>query len=1653
MEIPEHVNQVTCSGNELSCAGKKEVLTCHCCEYRCNEETSMILHLVHHHDFTNTIADSQVTGFLYEGNHYCCQTCAFLSPSRLMFQEHIRCHTFASPYTCAACSQAVDLKHVIAHYDTSHSKTLAPAIRIASSTLVDEIMQKLGPSAPFSISEIPISPQQVKALASPHNGKNGDVDRPDSSNLASPDSSERSEEPLPSTVGLTDCQLLQVLVTNCNYTDGAFVCGLCKFSTQYLPVISKHLHADVQRWNCNCVGCRSSHYSNCIVITAAMTKLKKKQLQVVGKEKVPTRAGPVSPMVIAAVNSDPELNQTNAAGGSNRPSTSEETSQVSSSTPCHKDGKKVHTVKLLCDLVDDTYVCKSCKFYEKDAAVFRKHLWDDIHQCGDCTHNGLNLRSSVDNNKCTILNSLMQMLLIRKNDMDRQKGGERNGNTRMPSAEGTADAHAERSHEEGFSGSGTAENVQQQKVSNEKDTRSQDVNANAVSLDNGVETDSEESEFFRCGFVNCRSSFSDVAGLKKHIVSAHKSMKVYPCPYCSCLWPDYNHLMEHIPAHSGPTPYRCVQCDVCFEKSTMLRNHLDKMHRVNKLFRCTFDGCEYVSNIWTEFKMHNFTFHPSEGLYTCFACQKKLADLSSYFWHIESGMVTLICCSYCPMKSKMRHTILRHSNSVHQGLDLKVTVQTEVKCATEPDSTQLKLYHPKPSSEQLVLYTCDSCDFASDNKPTVVEHVKCHQLDSSRHFAFVCSHCPFGTAGLQGFNVHVADHRGMTTHHFRYYKCTHCLYTSNQMTLIEKHLQAKHTHKLFKFEVQQEIVTGKGRMAGVRHEVVKGKDTHTVKLRELLTCKDTQSELQKETVTSKGTQSDIQNDVTGKDSQSEVHKEMAIGKGTQSEVHKEMAIGTGTQSEVQKDDLTSNGALSGLKKHVSSKGSQADEQQEVVQVEDIQSKVHQQNVTTGTSNSAKVQIGVKDKNSKAVMQRKIPTGKGSKSKVQKVVGGRDSRSKAHMKGKGSIKSRRSVKSTTGGTILKKKLVILLERCDAPSSNVSRKEVMERCAVSSDSVARKEVMMERCAVPSDNVPRKEVTRCGVPSGSLHRKEVAVKCGILNDSVSRKEVMEKGDVPNCSVSRKEITEGCDVPSDSVPRKEVTERCDVPSDSVPRKEVTERYDVLSDSVPRKEVTERCDVLSDSVPRKEVTERYDVLSDSVPRKEVTERYDVLSDSMPRKEVTERCDVLSDSVPRKEVTERCDVLSDSVPRKEVTERCDVLSDSVPRKEVTERCDVLSDSVPRKEVTERCNVLSDSVPRKEVTERCDVLSDSVPRKEVTERCDVPNDSVPRKEATERCDVPWDPSKEVSIKKEPVDEEPVSGELLVIQSIKTEIEEDSPALESLAKESTAIERFHCELCVFSCGDWSRLHEHIKASHENVTQWNNVSMSVTTAAYIDSPKPSQIRPGESAASDAEESSDEVVEAMRYHCNLCRFVCELWKTFQMHMADEHSYRAIKVDMTLPYQNIMAIPMEKPKPAVSKFRQGQFVCDKCPFTTDVNSNFWRHKKAHSQKLKSGFKCMYCSYSSPHKFVITKHVKNYHPDKPLDEPHVVSLQTKKTPTISMVDEQTRVCTRQSKNKIAVQSSVTSEPPALEDDVQSGTRVGVSNASYLKAFDSQNLPR
>ena len=316
----------------------------------------------------------------------------------------------------------------------------------------------------------------------------------------------------------------------------------------------------------------------------------------------------------------------------------------------------------------------------------------------------------------------------------------------------------------------------------------------------------EEGSFYKCNLPGCGSSFCEANELREHIQKSHASTSMFPCPYCACIWSDYCRLIEHIPSHIGTRPYRCIQCDVAFKTSAALRKHFQRSHRVNRPFACTTAGCEFVSNLWTEFKVHNLNYHGAEKRHTCFACVASFANLSDYFTHVESGMETMICCSLCKMKSKVPHTILRHVRCVHHATKGEVFVQTTVKCAAQTDeaTTPPETDDPKPSKE--TINVCDQCDFADGNRVSFDNHTESHKIVKVLRLAFSCQLCPFGSDDRTQYKLHIANHRGMPEHQLRSFKCTHCVFMTNQMPVIEKHLQERHTDRPFNFEVQQEVV-------------------------------------------------------------------------------------------------------------------------------------------------------------------------------------------------------------------------------------------------------------------------------------------------------------------------------------------------------------------------------------------------------------------------------------------------------------------------------------------------------------------------------------------------------------------------------------------------------------------------------------------------------------------------------------------------------------------------------------------------------------------------------------------------------------------------------------------------------------------------------
>ena len=733
--------------------------------------------------------------------------------------------------------------------------------------------------------------------------------------------------------------------------------------------------------------------------------------------------------------------------------------------------------------------------------------------------------------------------------------------------------------------------------------------------DSESESDTEEEgNFFKCRLPTCGQSFADVAGLRKHVQTSHKSMTLFPCPYCSCLWSDYNRLIEHIPAHVGPKPYRCVQCDVSYKKDASLRKHFKKSHHVNKQFTCTFDGCEYVTNLWTDFKVHSLSYHAGEKECACFACDATFPSMSDYFLHVESGMETLICCSLCTMKAKMRHTIIRHSGSVHQGVKNGVFVQTTVRCAQSVQTMQPIVPQPKRTvfvpMKRVILHECNQCDFADGNKASYDKHVRSHELNEKLQFAFSCEMCRFGSSDRMQYKMHIANHRKTPVHELRCFKCTHCTFATNQMKMIEKHLHEMHKERPFKFEVQQEVVIANGQ----------------------------------------------------------------------------------------------------------NKSANADVQQSVATV-------------------APKTIVTLPKSGKS------PTSSGNTSRQTPPSGN-------------AIK-----KTSPSGP----KAAALPSRTPASKTQQAK--------------ARQRRRTKRTYSDDDDFKDDDDGNSYHP----HTKR--------NKSVKKPE-------PERSAN-----------TDGLRR---SSRVTTPV----RKVDAENVIACSSS------------------------------------EADEAYDTDDDELPT--------------------------------------------------------------------------------------------------------------------------------------------INGPV---------------------SKNAVIDRFHCDLCQFACSDWQLFHDHVESLHGNSTQWSNINVSVASASGAKE-ESANVMSGKDESASAVDAMSVKVEPVdgnagsilgggtpqehNYLCNLCSTVCPDWESFEMHMEEAHNLQVIKTDEASPFQNIRATPIQKPLDPMKANRHGQFTCPSCQFSTTSKSNMWKHNKMHTLKLKAGFKCMYCSYSSPQKFVITRHVQSSHPDKPSDQTHVVVLQSRKAPTISL---------------------------------------------------------
>lgn len=123
----------------------------------------------------------------------------------------------------------------------------------------------------------------------------------------------------------------------------------------------------------------------------------------------------------------------------------------------------------------------------------------------------------------------------------------------------------------------------------------------------------------KCG-IKCSSK----GNLKQHINYVHTD-KSGQCTVCNKL---VSNLQDHMPKHTGETPFQCHLCNRSFSRKNSLSVHLFNHNNQGK-YVCNVGKCTKTFAVKSAFTFHTLKYHSDQTPYECSKCEKK------YFRHCD----------------------------------------------------------------------------------------------------------------------------------------------------------------------------------------------------------------------------------------------------------------------------------------------------------------------------------------------------------------------------------------------------------------------------------------------------------------------------------------------------------------------------------------------------------------------------------------------------------------------------------------------------------------------------------------------------------------------------------------------------------------------------------------------------------------------------------------------------------------------------------------------------------------------------------------------------------------------------------------------------------------------------------------------------------
>ncbi|XP_077279354.1 uncharacterized protein LOC143906882 isoform X2 [Temnothorax americanus] len=375
-----------------------------------------------------------------------------------------------------------------------------------------------------------------------------------------------------------------------------------------------------------------------------------------------------------------------------------------------------------------------------------------------------------------------------------------------------------------------------------------------LTLDDIKDTGRTGHELYKCGYLECSFTASQVVLLKAHIKTCTlgEPMKNLFCPHCKKRFVKIGLLLEHMKTH-GLKRFGCSMCKLRYPVSYQATAHMKTKHKflntklvpadptnpsVDGLFivqavpfgsadrrtkrrKGIRSGAEQendktADNEKLSFSPDEIEQLPRQAIYNrevqCAVCPYTTKVRTNIIRHLqlhakdetvpESGPVNPVPC--LDKKEKMFDKMVNLASSSHQNGRMGAKPKESIKESEEGDSI------PKfiPEHKRYVCGVAE-CNYLTVDEAMLRYHLKALHSDEPY---FRCPHCPPPQPGQENQNIAI-DKMGihLKMHDTRLYKCSHCNhhhYHSIKMTfrhVVERHLTDKHPEKRPFVKVVREI--------------------------------------------------------------------------------------------------------------------------------------------------------------------------------------------------------------------------------------------------------------------------------------------------------------------------------------------------------------------------------------------------------------------------------------------------------------------------------------------------------------------------------------------------------------------------------------------------------------------------------------------------------------------------------------------------------------------------------------------------------------------------------------------------------------------------------------------------------------------------------